>query len=539
VTRPRQGWVVVWVLVALGACAPLGTNLDDRPPVDGRSRSSPRSSVLPGLAPTLSLPDDSGPTSTPKPSPIPRARVLGERRVSAVPRSVSDRAWEPVVATHPTDPDRIAVIYEHRGPGAACSINPLIRISRDGGRTWRRTPSTPGARSKRGMGLHAAIAWGPLPNGRARLYWANMTSPGCGTGRFRLATSYSDDEGRTWSRLRVERSTPPWVGGMPDIAVDRDPRSPNHGTVYVAYNWLDGHGPGFRILASSDHGRTWRHAEVPPVKPAKRARDWWRIAYRLRPAPDGSVYATWYQVDLRRWDRTSIFAKGGAGNVERLGVGMARATFDRRLGTFHIGRSRLVASVRETTWTTSGASASGTAGNIRPDPMWQYGFDVAPDGTLHVAVGEYGPGQGGRPRGTIKVGASHDRGRTWTYTTLGSAPDLHGRRQSSLRPNLVAGAGYVVVTMRLLDDVSRRATMGLAFAVSSDGGRSWGRPRHIGTTRWWASDLGGVVNGAGLRERAERTTDGDVFLAYGDARLAGREPGKTAIFGTRIDLGTP
>src|SRR6185436_14705403 len=75
VTRPRQGWVVVWVLVALGACAPLGTSLDDRPPVDGRSRSSPRSSVLRGLAPTLSLPDDSGPTSTPKPSPIPRARV--------------------------------------------------------------------------------------------------------------------------------------------------------------------------------------------------------------------------------------------------------------------------------------------------------------------------------------------------------------------------------------------------------------------------------------------------------------------------------
>ena len=79
-----------------------------------------------------------------------------------------------------------------------------------------------------------------------------MTTPGCGTGGFSLTTSYSDDEGRTWSPLRVERSTPPWVGGFPDIAVDRDPQSPNFGAVYVAYNWLGrSHGPGFRLLASS------------------------------------------------------------------------------------------------------------------------------------------------------------------------------------------------------------------------------------------------------------------------------------------------
>ena len=162
-----------------------------------------------------------------------RTHIRPESAVSPTPRSVGDRAWEPVVATHPTDPDRIAVVYEHRGPGAACSINPVIRITRDGGRTWRSTKSSPGSRSSRGMGLHAAIAWGPGPGGRARLYWTNMTTPGCGDGRFSLATSYSDDEGRTWSKLRVERGTPPWVGGFPEIAVDRDPDSPNYGTVYV------------------------------------------------------------------------------------------------------------------------------------------------------------------------------------------------------------------------------------------------------------------------------------------------------------------
>jgi hypothetical protein len=46
-----------------------------------------------------------------------------------------------------------------------------------------------------------------------------------------------------------------------------------------------------------------------------------------------------------------------------------------------------------------------------------------------------------------------------------------------------------------------------------------------------------VVNGAGLRERAERTADGDVFWAYGDTRLARRiGAGSTAIFATRISL---
>ena len=55
--------------------------------------------------------------------------------------------------------------------------------------------------------------------------------------------------------------------------------------------------------------------------------------------------------------------------------------------------------------------------------------------------------------------------------------------------------------------------------------------------RWSAANLDGVVNGAGLRERAERTADGDVVWVYGDGRLArGAKPGRTAIFATRIDL---
>lgn len=532
--------LLIPVVLAVAGCTPDAVAI----PPSATPRPAPSSSADGARSPST-IPAEPTPTPTPTGSQTPppavasAPRVLFERRVSPIPRSVADRAWEPVVATHPTDPMRIAVVYVHRGPGTACSTNPLIRISRDGGRTWRATASSPGANSRRGMGLHAALAWGPRPDGGARLYWTNMTSPQCGAGQFSLTTSYSDDEGTTWSRLRVERATPPWVGGFPEIAVDRGAGSPNRGVVYVSYNWYrpGARGPGFRLLASADLGRTWRRVEVPRVKLAKGAHDWWRIAYRLRPAPDGSVYATWYQVDLRRWDRTNIFAKGGAANVQRLGVAIARIRFERGRGVFAVDRPRIAMRVAETVWSASGVSAPGTAGDVRPDPMWQYGFDVDGDGRLYVAVGGYGPSRGGRARGSVTVGSSQDSGRSWKRTVLPEAPDVSARRQSSLRPNLVAGPGYVLVTVRLLDDVGKDATMGTAFALSTDGGRHWEHPRAVNDVRWRAADLGGVTNGAGLRERAEVTADGDVLWAYGDARLGARSgAGRTAIFATRITV---
>lgn len=389
------------------------------------------------------------------------------------------------------------------------------------------------------MGLHAAIAWGPGPHGTTRLYWANMTSPGCGSGRFSLTTSHSDDEGATWSRLRVVRDTPPWVGGFPDIAVDHDPRSPNFGTVYVAYNWQGGpaRGPGFRLLASSDHGNTWHGVEIAPARLASCARDWWRIAYRVRPAPDGSVYTSWYQVDLRRRDPTNIFAKGGPGNVQRLGVVTARISFDRRHGTFRVGPSRVAARVRETGWTTAGWSAPGTGGEIRPDPIWQYGFDIDAEGRLFVAVAGYGVSRNGGPRGSISVSTSEDGGRTWSSSILPAAPSRGRIQQSSLRPSLVAGHDGIIVTFRTLDDDGAGATMGIAATFSVDGGLTWQVPVAASHVRWSAADLDGVTNGMGLRERAERMADGSVLWAFGDGRLARRPyPGRTAIFAVLLRI---
>jgi len=502
--------------------------------------AQPPSDQSPGAPPATE------PTTSPSPAPsvAPAQGVLAvvahEAAVSRVPLSVSDRAWEPVVATHPTDPNRVAVVYVHRGPGAACGTNPVVRISSDGGRTWRSTRGHPGAGSGRGMGIHAALAWGPGPSDKARLYWANMTVPSCGDGRFSLSTAYSDDEGTTWSALRVERRTRPWVGGFPDLAVDRNPASPNYGTVYVAYNWLPpgASAPGFRLLASNDFGRTWTPAEVPVAVRPRGYPESWRIAYRVRPAPDGTLFASWYQVDMRHWDRTNIFAKGGPTNVGRLAVVIAHIRFDRSMHRFAVERPRVAATIAENAFTASGASAAGTAGNIRPDPIWQQGVDVDPStGRLYVAVAGYGAASHGRPRGTIRVGHSDDGGATWSFTVLPPLGSIGGRRQSSIKPNLVAGDGYVVVTFQALDDVSANATVGNAFTFSSDGGSTWHAPVAVSAKRWRASALGGVVNGIGLRERAERLANGDVFWAYGDARHAtASATGRTAIYGALIHI---
>jgi BNR/Asp-box repeat protein len=542
-------WLALALLAIVAGCVPADGAASTGRPDRGAKTAEPAHPAF--ESPSPSLPPSPSP-ARPSTSPTPvnadapagkRLRAGAEHLVAPRPRSVAERTWEPVIATHPTDSRRVAVVFMRKGGrGATCSTNPVVRISRDAGTTWRTTASSPGRGTSRGMGLHAAIAWGAGPGGKDRLYWVNMTAPGCGSGRFSLTTSYSDDEGATWSRLRVERGTPPWVGGFPDIAVDRDPRSPNHGTVYVAYNWRGGtaHGPGFRLLASADFGKTWHRVEIGPAQLAPGARDWWRIAYRVRPAPDGSVFASWYQVDMRRRDPSNIFAKGGPGNVQRLAVVTANVRFDRRAGTFRVERPRLAARIRETAWTTAGQSAPGTAGRIRPDPIWQYGFDVDPAGRLFVAVAGYGAGRAGAPRGSIVVRRSDDGGRTWSSSILPAAP-MNGRwRQSSLRPNLVAGSDAVVVTFRTLDDGRAGATMGAAAMISTDGGRTWQQPIVASPVRWVAANLGDVTNGMGLRERAERTADGGVIWAFGDGRLAGRpHVGRTAVFAVRLRLEAP
>ena len=80
--------------------------------------------------------------------------VLSEHRVSPRPTSLTNRSREPIVVAHPFDASRLAVTYPVGGEHS----HPVIRISHDGGRTWRTAFGRP-----RGGGSHPMLAWGPGP----------------------------------------------------------------------------------------------------------------------------------------------------------------------------------------------------------------------------------------------------------------------------------------------------------------------------------------------------------------------------------------
>ena len=177
-------------------------------------------------------------------------------RVSPIrARSLTGRG-SPSLATHPTDPPG--------SPSPTSIVGPVppARSTPSSG-----SPATAAARGARRVPARAARS--RARHGAARGDRLGPGSEGPGT---TLLGEYDDARlwrwslqphdvverrrGSTWSPLRVERATPPWVGGFPEIAVDRDPGARTTGPSTSAYNWLGrgAHGPGFRLLASADFG---------------------------------------------------------------------------------------------------------------------------------------------------------------------------------------------------------------------------------------------------------------------------------------------
>ncbi len=481
-------------------------------------------------------------------------RLLRKSRVSpldAGQTGLCGDAFEPIVATDPLDPAVLAVAFERyaAAPDGDCVLDPAIAISRDAGATWRLAPSSPWIGSARYPDHHVVIAWGlgPTP-GSTRLYWADMTTPSHSSSHL-LSVASSADEGRHWSPLYTERRTPPWVGGYPDITVDNGPASPNRGAVYVAYNWSgDGSGPGLRIIASADFGRTWVALEIPPASGPPGFGAVSRIGYRLRTGPDGTLYVASYQASIRAWDPTDVFSLGGPANVGRLGFVVASARFDRPTGAFATtGPARWAYLLPANAYTVSDLAAPGTAGTLTMDPRWQVGFDVDPGtGAVYLAVPDYRPPTSRTlPRGTIRVGRSENGGRTWRWTTVPPAAPFDGLPQSSFRPSLVADDGVVFVGFHVITDVGEAdagadlATIGTAWAVSIDGGTTFGRPLVVPASRWDPAVLASDPTGTGLRERAERAGEGRVVFVYGDGRLAmspDHERGASAVFAALFEV---
>jgi hypothetical protein len=356
--------------------------------------------------------------------------------------------------------------------------------------------------------------------------------------------AWTDDEGETWSPLYVERRTPAWVGGFPDITVDSNPSSPSYGVVYVAYNWLASaqKGPGLRVIASGDFGATWQATEIPAVPGPAGYDAAWRIADRIRAAPDGSAFVSSYQANLRTWDSSRIFVRGGAANVGRIGIAVARIRLDRQARVLAREPGAMAITFPENAYTVSSASPPGTAG-LYVDPGWTQSLDVDPvSGRVLLAVAWFqAASSAAQPRAAVRVGRSDDAGRTWDWVTVPPLDPLDGLAQSSYRPSIVAGPGYVFVGFHALTDLtsssgSQRATVGTAYAVSFGGGWTFEPPRMATPVRWSGRALTAAQIGAGLRERADRAANGTVFFVYGDGRLAGTSgtSRRSAVFGTSI-----
>jgi hypothetical protein len=99
-----------------------------------------------------------------------------------------------------------------------------------------------------------------------------------------------------------------------------------------------------------------------------------------------------------------------------------------------------------------------------------------------------------------------------------------------MRPDLVAGDGFVAVLFHTVDASGIRKTAGNAAAVSFDRGASWVGSRSITGQRWLIAPIIATYNGPGLRDRATVLADGTtIYFAYGDGR-----DGRSAAIGARI-----
>jgi hypothetical protein len=444
--------------------------------------------------------------------------TLGEYRVSPRPTSLTTRSREPIVTAHPYDPARLAVVYA-AGPGE--DSHPVIRVSRDSGRTWRTVAGRP-----RGGGSHPMVAWGPGPTrGSGRLYYTAMTGR---PNDYHFAVSYSDNEGRTWRLAYIADNTRGWFGGMEDLAIDTNPASPNFGSIYLAYNWPKDarRGDGLRVIASRNFGRTWAETEVPRLPAPSGYPDAWRIGYKLTTAPDGAAYVAGYQLDMKDWRISCPFCKGGYGNIGRIAFSVTRLALDRTTG--RLGRSTpvLATTLPETAWNLGWTPALKGLNVGLAEPPWATGLVVDATGRIYYAVAG---------DGRIRIMTSDDRGRTWRKRYLPQAPTAYGRTQRSMRPELVVGSGFVAVLFHTVDASGANRTAGTAAAVSYDRGASWVGPRPVIAKRWRIAPIIARYNGPGLRDEATLLADGrTIYFAYGDGR-----DGLSAAFGARIRITLP
>jgi hypothetical protein len=314
--------------------------------------------------------------------------------------------------------------------------------------------------------MHVIVAWGP----DSRLWAGNAV--GVGNGNVSMSVTHSDDMGKSWTRPYIQKFTKPWLGCFPSMTVDDWPNSPNFGTVYIAYNWLpNNYGPAVAIMASRD-GTNWVHAEV-PVEGLAGYPYSWRIGYRIKAAPDGTAYVSFFQADLKFWSSGNIMDQGTGSNIGRRGFEIALVHFDG--ANLSADRPSWVTSVDQTA------------------AQWQSGLAVDDSGRAWLAIESNGGVSVGRLDGA------------WT------AFSIPGR--SAYKASLAISGRIIFVGWHATDAANRVWTY---YSLSYDGGATFLPPSLVTGAKWslgWATG----PNGVGLRENAE-FLNGVVYYAYGDAR---------------------
>ncbi|HEX7491723.1 MAG TPA: hypothetical protein VF337_08490 [Candidatus Limnocylindrales bacterium] len=451
--------VAVLVVVALAAAAVIVTARPTATPSTASASALPAPSAIETATEAPSA--DPSPTATPVPSPTATpvtAPVLTETFVA--------QGTEPTITADPFHPGVLAIASQNiqlTGPQSGCS-RPTIRVSKDGGATWA-APTYPWGNGC--QDIHSITAWGP----NSRLWAADAI--GTGGGNVAMSISHSDDFGAHWSAPYVQRFTQPWSGCFPAIAVDTWPGSPNFGAVYVAYNWLpNSYGPGVAVMASRD-GTNWVHTEVSlstlPGYPFG-----WRIGYRIKAAPDGTAYVSFYQSDLKSWHESNMMYQGAKSNIGRMGFEISR---------IHFTGSQL------------SADAPYWATNVdHTEAEWDSGLAVDDSGRAWLAV---------ESEGRISLGNGSGLWRQFEVTG-----------KYSVKPSLAISGATIFLGWHAQDHDGNTWTY---YTLSYDGGRTFLPAARVTNTSWYDST---AINGVGLRECAD-AADGVFYYAYGDNRASG------------------
>ena len=205
---------------------------------------------------------------------------------------------------------------------------------------------------------------------------------------------------------------------------------------------------------------------------------------------------------------------------------MARLRFDREARRLTHGPNVLATRLPETAWNLGWTPALKGVNVGLAEPPWATGLVVDSGGRIYYALAG---------DGRIRILTSDDHGRTWRLRYLPRAPSVGDMAQRSMRPDLVAGDGFVAVLFHTVDATGNKRTAGNAVAVSFDRGATWARPRPVNRNRWSINPIIAVYNGPGLRDRGALLADGrTIYFAYGDGR-----DGRSAAFGARIRVTPP